>query len=66
MHIQWSNVMPKTYPTVKIMHKSFKIHPIYGYKIECWEFEPVVKYWSGETRRTSRGGGAQHIKNSGR
>ena len=59
--------MPKTYPIIKEMYKSFRTHPKYGYTIEVWEFEPVVKWWPTGTRRPASQKGASHwSKNAGR
>ena len=49
--------MPRTYPIIKEMHKSFIRHPKFGYLIERWEFEPHVKWWTGDTRAKPSSGG---------
>ena len=49
--------MPKSYPIIKKMHKSFRRHLVLGYLIERWEFEPVVKWWTDDTRSRPPSGG---------
>ena len=42
--------MPRSYPMIKRMHKSFRRHPVLGYLIERWEFEPIVKWWTDDVK----------------
>ena len=53
-HYVISTLMPRSYPIIKEMHKSFRYHPEHGYLIERWEFEPRVKWWDGDTRPATR------------